>query len=105
MEVSIPEDLKLDTKFTAKDKNWKVAGANIPYLYRGGTFIEHDKKVFWDVHTTNKSIALTLDNDFYAKVYIEVDNPQEAVDTINEALKKLTLDFNYIHVLNLIYIV
>jgi hypothetical protein len=68
MEVSIQEDLKLDTKFAAKDKNWKVAGANIPYLYRGGTFIEYDKKVFWDAHNANKAIALTLGNDFYAKV-------------------------------------
>ncbi|MDR3222495.1 MAG: hypothetical protein LBT66_01985 [Methanobrevibacter sp.] len=88
VEVSIPENLKLDVVYTVKDHNWRVAGSNIPYLYRGGTFIEHGKKVFWDVHNTNKDIQLILDNDFYAKVYIEVDNPQEAVVTINKALKR-----------------
>ena len=66
--------------------DFKVATFGIGTIFAGrvqtGTFKEAGEKSFWDVHDVDKTILLTLKDDKYSKVVIEVEDPSEAVKSI-----------------------
>jgi hypothetical protein len=51
-----------------------------------GTFTQEGEKSFWDVHDIRKAILITLKDDEYAKLVIEVENPEETINTIQERI-------------------
>jgi hypothetical protein len=53
---------------------------------QAGTFKEGGNKSFWDVHDIKKTILLTLSDDKYSKIIIEVENPEETVKAIKDKL-------------------
>jgi len=63
----------------------RVAGTNIPGVITAGTFHPHEGWVFWDVHDPAKAIAITLHDDRYAKIVIEVADPGATIAAINAA--------------------
>ena len=66
----------------------KVSGAALPNIFRAGTFYQEGDFVFWDVHEPEKTIVIELMHERYAKLFIEVDNPEEAVSLVNKAVAK-----------------
>jgi hypothetical protein len=71
--------------------DFKDATFGIGTIFAGriqtGTFKEDGQKSFWDVHDIKKTVLLTLHDDEYNKVIIEVDNPEEAVQAIQEKIE------------------
>lgn len=57
----------------------RAPGTNVPGVITAGTFYEHEGRVFWDVHNPERAIALHLRDDRYAKLVIEVEDPDIAI--------------------------
>ena len=89
-QVEIPLDhvvnVELDTDEARKWwLGWRLPGTHVPGVITAGTFYRHGERVFWDVHNPDKAIAIHLAHDQYAKLVVEVDDPQEAIAAINRA--------------------
>ncbi len=60
----------------------KLLGTDVPKLFRAGTFYQNGETVFWDVRNTNNAIVVELNHEYFKKLVIEVENPQEAIALI-----------------------
>jgi hypothetical protein len=67
----------------------KVAGANVPGVITAGTFIVDGERVFWDVHDRKNAVVIELGDEKYARLVVEVDDPEVTVDLIEAAIKHL----------------
>ncbi|MDQ3819260.1 MAG: hypothetical protein M3362_16510 [Acidobacteriota bacterium] len=64
----------------------KLAGTDLPNLFRAGTFYQDGGLVFWDVRHPEKTIVVDLEHERYRKLVIEVDDPEASARMINQAL-------------------
>ena len=71
-------------------KGWwhgiKFPGTNIPGIITAGSFYQHGEFTFWDVHHPENAIVITLHDENYKQLVVEVANPQLAVQEITAAL-------------------
>ena len=63
-------------------QGFKLAGANIPDLFRAGIFLQKGEVVFWDVRERERAITVELDHEHYKKLIIEVADPDLAIATL-----------------------
>ena len=64
----------------------KLAGSDLPNLFKAGTFFQEGGLVFWDVRHPERAVVVDLDHERYNKLVIEVDDPITAAALINDAL-------------------
>lgn len=64
----------------------KIAGTDIPNLFRAGWFYQDGNKVFWDVRHPEKTIVIGLQDESCAKLIVEVEDPDATVQEIRAAL-------------------
>lgn len=64
----------------------KRKGTNVFNTYYGGTFRQDGNTIFWDVRKPENAIVITLDDEEYQRLMVEVDNPKETVRMIEEAI-------------------
>jgi hypothetical protein len=64
----------------------RVGGTHIPGVISAGRFYSHGQLVFWDVHEPDKAIAIELRDERYDRLVIEVENREEDVVRIREAI-------------------
>jgi hypothetical protein len=64
----------------------KLPGSSIPGVLTAGTFYKDGQRVFWDVHHADKTIVLTLRDESYQQLVIEVADPQQAIKEVMAAL-------------------
>jgi hypothetical protein len=57
----------------------KVMGADIPNLFRAGTFYQDGGWVFWDVRHAEKTIVVELEDETFQRLVMEVDDPKATV--------------------------
>ena len=62
---------------------WKIPGTQIPGIITAGTFIKKGKRNFWDVCNKKNTIVVQLQNSNYNKLIIEVENPTEILQLLN----------------------
>ena len=68
-------------------QGFKLAGADIPHIFRAGMFYQDGDKVFWDVRHPKKTIVIELEDETCAKLIVEVKNPDAAVKEILKAIE------------------
>jgi hypothetical protein len=92
-ELEIPlvhvRDVRADA--TAARSWWhgiRAPGASIPGVITAGTFYQHGKRVFWDVHDPDKTIVVELSDERFDELIVEVANPAEAVQQLRGALDR-----------------
>lgn len=66
----------------------KVAGTDIPHVFRAGIFYQEGNFVFWDVHTPEKTIVVELADEHFAKLIVEVADPQASVRLLEDAISQ-----------------
>ncbi|SDP27173.1 hypothetical protein SAMN04487905_1035 [Actinopolyspora xinjiangensis] len=66
----------------------KIVGTDAYGRYLGGTFSQNGERVFWDVANPEKAIVVSLGNERFKRLYIEVDDPDRVVSTIEAAITK-----------------
>jgi hypothetical protein len=69
-------------------KGFRLLGTNLPGVIAAGTFYQHGKTVFWDVHHGEKAIILDLHDERYDELIVEVEDTDGAVRMIQRALAK-----------------
>jgi hypothetical protein len=67
----------------------RMPGTSVPGVITAGTFYQDGKRVFWDVHDPDKTIAIDLHDERYNQLIVEVDDPEAAVRLIQNALRSL----------------
>jgi hypothetical protein len=67
---------------------WKLLGTDVPGLFAAGTFHYHGELVFWDVHDPNGAVTISLNDERYKKLIIEVEDPSDVVRRIRAALAR-----------------
>lgn len=68
-------------------KGIRMPGTHVPGLITAGTFIQSGGKVFWDVVNKENAIIIDLEDEYYKKLIIQVENPEAAIDFINDTLE------------------
>ncbi len=64
----------------------KLAGTDLPNLFRAGTFYQKGALVFWDVHEPKNTVVIELEHEKYKKLIIEVADPEHEVTKINSSI-------------------
>jgi hypothetical protein len=64
----------------------KIAGTDIPNIFRAGTFYQQGGLLFWDVSEPEKTIVIELAHERYKKLIIEVENPKQEIQKINGSI-------------------
>jgi len=64
----------------------RMPGTNVPGIITAGTFYQHRKRLFWDVHRPEKTIVIDLHDERYKGLVVEVNDPEAAVRLIQNAL-------------------
>lgn len=66
----------------------KLAGTDIPNVFRAGLFWMDGERVFYDVRNPQNTIVIELLHEHYAKLILEVEDPKVAVAQIQAALPR-----------------
>ena len=59
----------------------------MPGHITAGTFYQEGEWVFWDVHDPQKTVLIRLRDERYARLVIEVEDPEAAAARVNEAAR------------------
>lgn len=70
------------------EEGWKVKGSRIPHKIVAGTFRQHGDTVFWDVRNPAKAIVIELEDEHYARLVVEVADPQRELERLQEAISE-----------------
>ena len=64
----------------------KIAGTDLPNIFRAGLFLQDGEKVFWDVRNPENTIVIELRDEKFVRLIVEVDDPEVAVSNIKKAI-------------------
>jgi len=64
----------------------KIAGTDVPNIFRAGTFYQQGELVFWDVHEPEKTIVIELAHERYKKLIVEVEDTKQEIQKINSSI-------------------
>jgi len=64
----------------------RMPGTNIPGVITAGTFYQDGKRIFWDVHNPANTVVITLRDERYDELVVEVSDPPAALKMIQDAL-------------------
>ena len=82
-------DVRADTQAA---RGWwhgvRAPGTNLPGVITAGTFFQHGKRVFWDVHDPEQVIVIELKDERYDELIVEVANPLVTLDLLRASLRK-----------------
>jgi hypothetical protein len=65
----------------------RLPGTNIPGVLTAGTFYQHGKRIFWDVHNPENTVVIELWDETYGELIVEVADPQLTVEQVRAALR------------------
>ena len=92
-QLSIPVEhitaIKLDEDIV--NKWWrgiKLPGVNIPHVITAGTFYQDGKRIFWDIHHPKQAVIISLADEKYNELVIQVENPEVFVEQVQSLIKK-----------------
>ena len=68
------------------DPRPRIGGVHIPGVISAGTFYQSGGRVFWDVHDAQRAIAITLRDDRYSRIVVDVGDPASAIAAIESAI-------------------
>src|SRR4051812_20077002 len=66
---------------------WKLIGSDLPGIFAAGTFYYHGELVFWDVRDPERTVVVSLSDERYKKLIIEVDDPDLVVERLRAAIR------------------
>jgi hypothetical protein len=67
-------------------KGLRAPGTHVPGVITAGTFFQDGDRVFWDVRDPEKTVVIRLEDERYARLVIEVDDPPATVAAIEGAI-------------------
>jgi len=87
-QLSISVENVINAYRNEESQNWlmglRVPGTHIPGLITAGTYYVNDGTIFCDVSDHTKTIVVELQDEFYKKLIIEVEDPQSSIDLLTK---------------------
>jgi hypothetical protein len=74
-------DARRDASLASSSPGWRLLGAELPGVVAAGRFVKDGERAFWDVVDPDKAVVIELRGERYARLVLEVDEPDETVDT------------------------
>lgn len=65
---------------------FRAPGTQIPGIITAGTFYQHGKRIFWDVHDPDNTVVVELADERYDELIIEVADPAVTVALLAAAI-------------------
>ncbi|MFZ0395053.1 MAG: hypothetical protein WCF17_11165 [Terracidiphilus sp.] len=65
----------------------RMPGTNIPGVITAGSFLQSGGFVFWDVHDPENTVVISLRDERYKALIVEVADPGAAVRLVTEATR------------------
>ena len=62
----------------------------MPGVITAGTFYQHGKRVFWDVHDPERVIVIALKDERYDELIIEVADPVAVINLVETRMGDCT---------------
>ena len=85
-------DVRLDSEAA---RGWwhglRAPGTNVPGVLTAGTFYQHGKRIFWDVHDPERVIVIALKDERYDELIVEVEDPAAALGLLQTSLRNPAL--------------
>jgi hypothetical protein len=75
-----------DPGIVKEPKGVRAPGAHVPGGVTAGTFHIEGERVFWDVHDPTKAVVIELADERYARLVIQVAEPDDTVTQIEHAV-------------------
>lgn len=69
-------------------KGFRAPGTYVPGVITAGTFHIHGERIFWDVHDAAKAVVIELHDERYARLIVQVADPQATVALIERAIAR-----------------
>lgn len=66
----------------------RMGGTGIPGVLKAGTYLEKDGRIFWDVRHPESAVVISLLDERYKELIVEVEDPRSAAAMINDAITK-----------------
>ena len=90
-ELAIPlrhiTSVRTDAELT---KKWfhglKWPGISVPGVITAGTFYQDGKRIFWDIHHPDRAVVITLADESYNELVIEVADPDTFVANLQQSI-------------------
>jgi hypothetical protein len=67
-------------------KGFRAPGTQLPGVIVAGTYYQGGDRIFWDVRDDSGAIVIELANEWYARLIVEVADPEATVAMIRRAL-------------------
>jgi hypothetical protein len=92
-ELSIPlrhiTSVRTDEEVT---KTWfhglKWPGTSVPGVITAGTFYQDGKRIFWDIHRPERAVVITLADESYNELVIEVEDAEAFVASLQRSIRR-----------------
>jgi hypothetical protein len=79
-------DARTDRALAASSPGWRLLGAELPDVVVAGRFISNGERAFWDLRHPDKAVVIELRDERYARLVLEVDDPETVVAAVHGAL-------------------
>lgn len=80
VDVQIAGEAALD-----RWKGWRIGGTHLPGVITAGNYYKNGEWSFWDVRNPKRAIVIHLVNERYARLIVEVEQPEETAEAIRQA--------------------
>lgn len=64
----------------------RMPGTYLPGIVTAGSYVEHGRWMFWDVHSGERAITIFVTHDKYDAVIVDVDDPAATAARITARL-------------------
>lgn len=81
-------DARRDASLASASPGWRLLGAELPGVVAAGRFVKDGERAFWDVVDPAKAVVIELRGERYARLVLEVEEPEKTVDTVRRALRE-----------------
>ena len=81
-------DARRDPSLASSSPGWRLLGAELPGVVAAGRFVKDGERAFWDVVDPAKAVVIELRGERYARLVLEVDDPEKTVDSVRRALRE-----------------
>jgi hypothetical protein len=86
LTVPLRNVVSAEVESMAGKPGWKIAGTNIPRGFSAGWFRRQGKNEFWVSRQKAEAVAIRLRDEKYARLVLQVEDPQAVADRVNAAI-------------------
>ena len=66
----------------------RIPGTHLPGVITAGSYVEHGRWMFWDVHSGEHAITIAIAHEHYDAIIVDVEDPAATVAKIEYFLQR-----------------